>query len=181
MIFGLKGVVVGRGNGELWIEVNGVIYGVFVPTSLLNLSGEVILYTRLIYRDEQMTLFGFKTIGERELFDRLIKISGIGPKVALTIISTYSPAQFQKIVKTEDILALKKIPGVGPKTARRILMDIGELKFLNWDRNGIITKAIQALEGLGFGREEVQEVLMGIEINSLEEAIKEGLKRLSKR
>jgi Holliday junction DNA helicase RuvA len=182
MVTRLRGKVVESWEGELWVEVGGITFGIQVPTPLLSLKGEVTLYTRLLIREEQPLLFGFQSRSQLLLFNRLIKIGGVGPKVALTILSTFTPSQFQQIVATGDIKSLCRVPGIGPKSAKRILMEVGELELPVEGRgNGIINSAIEGLEKLGFERNEIVEALRGVEAESVEELIKEGLKRLSKK
>ena len=115
---------------------------------------------------------------EKKLFDSLIKLNGVGPKVALAICSTYTPQTFMEIIANHDINALKKIPGIGPKSAKRILMEMGEVVFE--EQNPVFNQALSALESLGFNKNDIVKALNGIECNNLEEMIKLALKKLSK-
>jgi Holliday junction DNA helicase RuvA len=114
------------------------------------------------------------------MFDRLIKINGVGPKVALAICSTFTPEMFVNIVKNKSVSALKQVPGIGPKSANRILVELEEFSVGEIDEeNSIIPNAVEALENLGFKKDAILKALKDIKVTSTEEAIKFALKKLA--
>ncbi|WP_334087821.1 Holliday junction branch migration protein RuvA [Helicobacter typhlonius] len=132
LIIGLRGIT--RKIEPMFVEldVGGVIYGVQMSlNATTSLKSQVdsqshsevrILCTHIIREDAHL-LFGFIEDMERQTFERLIKINGVGPKVALAILSTYTPTHFATIIANKDIDALKKVPGIGPKSAGKIMVD----------------------------------------------------------
>ena len=133
LIVGLRGVVCRIEPMFIEIEAGGVIYGVQMSlnaTSALRMYIEAdaqkivkIICTHIIREDAHL-LFGFVEDMERQTFERLIKINGVGPKVALAILSTYTPTHFASIIANKDIDALKKVPGIGAKGAGKIMVDV---------------------------------------------------------
>jgi Holliday junction DNA helicase RuvA len=115
---------------------------------------EVELFTTHIIREDNQSLYGFIDINEKKLFDRVIKINGVGPKVALAICSTFTPSGFAQIVSSGDINMLKRVPGIGPKGAGRILVELSGF-VLDTESDGSsntpsVSEAMMALESLGF-------------------------------
>jgi len=130
MLAYLQGILVEKQPTNVVIDVNGLGYHVNIPISTFELLPPINQNVRLLIhyhvRDELPELYGFATREEKELFLMLIAISGIGPKMALTILSGASPAQFKARIQAGDEKALCLIPGIGPKTAKRILVELGE-------------------------------------------------------
>ncbi len=128
MIGFLKGRLASKQPPSLVIDVNGVGYEVEAPMStfyVLPPAGEpVALHTHLVVREDAQVLFGFSTEAERRLFRALLKVSGVGPKLALGILSGASVEDFLHIVEAEDIAMLTRIPGIGRKTAERLIIDM---------------------------------------------------------
>lgn len=128
MIGRLRGQLVHVGDETILVETGGVGYEVQVPAStrqiLPPVGQEVILWCRLYIREDDLRLFGFASLVERELFDHLLSINGVGPRLALAVLSTYSPARFFQAVARNDLGALTRIPGVGRKTAERWLLEL---------------------------------------------------------
>ena len=179
MIAALKGKIFAKDNGKILLDVNGVIYEINV--SMITFSSakdEVLFYIFEVIKENEYSLYGFLDKNEKKLFEMLIKLNGIGPKVALAICSTYTPSEFLEIIKSNNLNALKKIPGIGPKSAKRILIEMGDFDIEV--QNPILNQAIKALENLGFNKNDVVNILSDIKSASLEEMIKEALKRLSK-
>jgi Holliday junction DNA helicase RuvA len=180
MIAALRGKVFEKDTGKILLDVNNVIYELnvsMITFSAVNKEG--IFYITEIIKENEYSLYGFLDKNEKKLFDSLIKLNGVGPKVALAICSTYTPETFMDIISNQNINALKKIPGIGPKVAKRILMEMGEFEINIESQNPTHVQALSALESLGFKKADIIKVLNGIE-GSLEEIIKEALKRLSK-
>lgn len=128
MIGFLKGRLAARTPPHLLVDVNGVGYELEAPMSTfytLPAAGEpVALFTHLVIREDAHILFGFGTDAERRLFRNLLKVSGIGPKIALGILSGASVEDFLRIIEAEDIAMLTRIPGIGRKTAERVIIEM---------------------------------------------------------
>lgn len=128
MIGFLRGVLVAKSPPGLTVDVGGVGYDVEAPMStfyvLPAIGAEVRLLTHLAVREDAQTLYGFSTEEERRLFRNLLKVSGVGPRGALAILSGVSVAAFARCVRGEDIAALTRIPGVGRKTAERLVIEM---------------------------------------------------------
>jgi len=126
----LSGKLVQKEPTAVVIDVNGIGYLVNIPLSTYsalpgpNLPAKLLIYYHV--REDIQALYGFATLAEKELFLLLINISGIGPKMAITILSGASPEQFRKRIITGDVKALTLIPGIGLKTAKRIIVELGE-------------------------------------------------------
>ena len=139
MIGFIRGVLARKEPPFLLVDVQGVGYEIEVPMSTLfrlpAVGTEVQLRTQLIIRDDQQTLFGFGTDEERHLFRNLVKVSGVGAKLALTILSGISVDGFIQCVQTEDKAALTKLPGIGRKTAERLIVDMRD-RVENWSDQG---------------------------------------------
>jgi len=164
----LKGLVDYKDPTLVVLDVNGIGYQINIPLStyeVLPLKNEFVKL--LIYyhvREDTQSLFGFATKEEKDLFLMLINISGIGPKMALTILSGANPVQFKNRIISGDVKALTLIPGIGLKTAKRIIVELRE-KFVGMDeklpeeiRGGVMSKtideALKALLALGYRRDE---------------------------
>ncbi len=128
MIGFLRGRLARKQPPSLLIDVNGVGYEVEAPMSTIfglpGLGDEVQLQTHLVVREDQQTLYGFATESERRLFRTLLKVSGVGAKMALTILSGISVDDFASCVQSEDKAALTRLPGVGRKTAERLIVEM---------------------------------------------------------
>mgnify|MGYP006182003003 CR=1 FL=1 len=128
MIGRLRGVVLEKQAPEILLEVGGVGYEVQLPlTSFYSLPAtgqEAVIYTHFVVREDAQLLYGFSSVAERSLFRQLIKANGIGPKMALTILSGLTASQFVRCVQANDISTLVKLPGVGKKTAERLLVEM---------------------------------------------------------
>jgi len=180
VIAGLKGKIYKKRINSILIDVNGVIYEVMVSlNSYSNLNGEVFVYITEVIREDSYTLYGFSDEYEKKMFDTLIKINGVGPKVALAICSTFNPSTFASIVQTKNISALKQVPGIGPKSASRILVELGDFNVNIEETNVSVSEAITALEGLGFKKDDITKIIKDISATSTEEIIKQALKKLA--
>lgn len=128
MIGFLKGRLAVKQPPMLLVDVNGVGYELEAPMSTfygLPASGEpVALFTHLVVREDAHILYGFGTEGERRLFRGLLKVSGVGPKIALGILSGASVEDFLRIIEAEDVAMLTRIPGIGRKTAERVIIEM---------------------------------------------------------
>jgi len=176
MIGFLKGRLAIKQPPLLMVDVNGVGYELESPMSTfygLPATGEpVALFTHLVVREDAHILFGFGTDGERRLFRSLIKISGVGPKIALGILSGASVEDFLRTVEAEDVTMLTRIPGIGRKTAERVIIEMrGSVQKLampaSGDAHGLTpgaqptpqSEAFSALIALGYKPPEVTRLL----------------------
>jgi len=185
MIIGLIGKIVKKEPTQLQVNVNGVIYEVFVSLNCSSkiVSDEVKLEITHIIREDAQNLYGFLDINEKKLFDTVIKINGVGPKVALAICSTFTPSSFAQIVTNNDVSMLKRVPGIGPKGASRILVELsGFIVDSNLSDEASNTKleAALALESLGFKKDLVVNVLKTCSLTTTSELVREALKKLQK-
>jgi holliday junction DNA helicase RuvA len=129
MIARIRGRPVASDAAGLVVDVGGVGYRLLAtPTAIRQAEGaeEVVLHTHLHVRDDALQLFGFAEAGERELFEQLLAVSGVGPKVALAIVSGYSPAELRRAIVREDDALFQTIPGIGKKTAQRVVLELKE-------------------------------------------------------
>jgi len=128
MIAFLTGRVAARAANHALIEVGGIGYRLIMSTSSLASlpaeGDEVTVHTYLHVREDELTLYGFESEGERELFEALIGVSGVGPKVALAVLSALRPEALRTAIARDDIALLSSVPGVGKKTAQRMLIDL---------------------------------------------------------
>ena len=129
MIARLRGRAVAYDANGLVLDVGGVGYRLHATPSAVRKAqadDEVVLETHLHVRDDALELYGFGEAGERELFDQLLAVSGVGPKVALGIVSGYSPGELRRAIVREDAALFQTIPGIGKKTAQRVVLELKE-------------------------------------------------------
>ena len=185
MIVAINGEIVKKEPTNVDILTkSGLVYRVLVSlyTSAKIDKQEVFLHTTFIVKEDYQKLFGFYDLEEKEIFDRVLKINGVGPSTALAICSTLTPGDFFKALSCSDVDAFKKVPGIGPKSAKRILVELGD--FVPKDGVEISqsdeakSKASLALESLGFKKEVIKKALSKCHGEMFEELIKEALKYL---
>ena len=199
MIAFVSGILEMKLNGFIVIDVGGVGYKIFMSEasidSLGNLGDKVKVYTHQHVREDDISLYGFLTMEELNMFELLISVSGVGAKSALSILANVEPSSFALAVITNDTSKLVKIPGVGAKTAARIVLELKD-KLKNQDmvskKENVVKKAtineeeldeaISALQVLGYNRRDIEKVFEKIDLSNLtlEDMIKQGLKYLSR-
>lgn len=186
MIVGIQGKVEKKEPTLVHINVGGITYEVHIS---LNCSAKITsenvkLHTTHIIREDYQSLYGFLDINEKIIFDTVIKINGVGPKVALAICSTFTPESFARIVYANDVGMLKKVPGIGPKGASRILVELSGFVIDSGENEALSSvsnvEALMALESLGFKKDQIQKALAGCSAADTSGLIKEALKRLQK-
>jgi Holliday junction DNA helicase RuvA len=184
MIGSIRGEIVEKRDDHLLVDVNGVGYVVYAPTSLLDRldGGFVTLYTHLHVRETEMTLYGFADREELELFRTLLSVQGIGPKVALSILSYMPLESLREAVAREEAALLARVPGIGPKKARQIvfaLRDKIEIEDV-WAAGPTITDAdnevIAALTALGYSVAEAQAALRALPQEAQDEPVEEKVR-----
>ena len=185
MIVGVKGLVKYKEPSLVHIDVSGIVYEVFISLRTFSAieNDEVSLFTRQIFREDAQLLFGFLDMSEKKMFSRLIKINGVGPKVAMAICSTYSPNQFATIINNKDMNGVKKVPGIGPKSAGRILVelagfDVELVSSSDAPASQAYSQASEALESLGFTKTKISKALSSCSGSDTASLVKEALKLL---
>jgi Holliday junction DNA helicase RuvA len=184
MIVGIEGTVERKDPTFVHINVNGLIYEVLVSinTSKHISDKNVKLFVTQIIREDANLLFGFMDTNEKKMFDTVLKINGVGPKVGLAICSTFTPETFAKVVASKDVSMLKRVPGIGPKAASRILVELADFIVdgnVQSSDSGAMGEAIMALESLGFKKDAIQKALSGA-TGDTSTLVKEGLKKLQR-
>ena len=198
MIAHLKGKLTYKSPVEITIDVNGVGYLIFVPLStfyaLPELGSEVSLGIHTHMREEALKLFGFYTTDEKRIFEKLITVNKVGPKLALTILSGMPPADLLSTIDSNDIAKLSTIPGIGRKTAERLILEMRDkldglsleltVKKEPLPQNGLFDDALSALVNLGYKKSQAEQTLKKVygeegEESSIENLIKESLNLLS--
>ena len=181
MIGFLRGRILQRQPPHLLVDVQGVGYEVEAPMStfysLPEVGAEVMLYTHLAVREDAHVLFGFGTETERRLFRALIRVNGVGPRLALTILSGVSVENFVRCVRDNDSVALTRLPGIGRKTAERLVVEMRDrLEDAGGDaltRNVPMTardEALSALVSLGYKPPEAGRMLQAIKDTGISSA-----------
>jgi Holliday junction DNA helicase RuvA len=195
VIGSLRGTVLERTlNGEVLVEVAGVGYRVLVPISAipaLEPGANAFVYTHQHVRDDALTLFGFPTRDERDTFESLISASGVGPKLALAILSVHSPTSLRRCLAEDDVDSLVAVPGVGKRTAQRLLVELKtRLVAPDLDLTAVSgstapnarAEVRDALSGLGYSSEEVRDVFAQLgEDGTVEDLLRDALRTLAGR
>ena len=185
MIVGLIGKITKKEPTLLNVNVSGIIYEVFVSLNCSSkiISDEITLEITEIIREDAHNLYGFLDSNEKKLFDTVIKINGVGPKVALAICSTFTPSSFAQIVTSNDVNMLKRVPGIGPKGASRILVELSGFIVdgaSSDEATNINIEASLALESLGFKKDIVTTILKSCTSTTTSELVREALRKLQK-
>ena len=206
MIGRLQGQLIEKQAPEILVDVNGVGYEVLVPMTTLyelpEVGGKVTLTTHLAVSENAQTLYGFYSRKDRELFRTLIKVSGVGPKMALAILSGMDSDQLVSCVMQDNVTALVKVPGVGKKTAERLIIELRD-KLKDWqvhnaplaemeaaseptpeqvDISDVVAEAESALVALGYKPTEASKVVARVlkeqDVNRSEDLIRLSLRSL---
>lgn len=195
MIGFLKGRLAAKQAPMVMVECAGVGYEIETPMStyleLSEIGSDVLIHTHLLVRDDAHILYGFTTVEEKELFRTVLKVSGVGAKMGLAILSAMTVRDFQRCVQVEDTAMLVKIPGIGKKTAERLIIEMRD-KFgkddiavssgvtrIDQQRDNPRSEAIDALVTLGYKPSEVKNLLakLDIENQSAEDIIRLALRK----
>jgi Holliday junction DNA helicase RuvA len=194
MIAYLKGILIHKSPGQVIVDTGGVGYAAAIPLStyfkLGEVGGPVELLIHTHVTDDSLALFGFAAQEEKDTFLRLIAISGIGPKLAMNILSGIEPADLEEAIRKSDIARIALVPGIGKKTALRITMELQDKlekkeKLLASKGSPEREDLISALLNMGFRRKETEQVVdqaVGAEKpgTGFEKLLRECLKRLAK-
>lgn len=200
MIAYIKGILISKSNDSIVVENQGMGLRVFVPLTSLEemkpVGTEIKVYTYMHIREDAWTLFGFISEEELKMFEQLIKVSGVGPKAAMSLVSHIAPSRFGLAVLTDDFNAFIKAPGIGKKTAMRIVFELKdklkkeqgkELESLAVDLSrderptNKIQEAVSALMMLGYSNQEANRAVSAVynDDKSLETIIRDALKGLA--
>lgn len=190
MIAFIKGIIHSYSNDSLIIENNGIGYRVYISNpQTVRLNSEVILYTYQHVREDAITLFGFTTMEEHDLFLQLISVKGVGPKTALNMLAVCPARSMIEAIETNDVKRLKSLPGIGAKSASQIVLDlkgklVEEVTEIETKENAELLDALEALKALGYKNAEINSIKK--ELNALEDMksdqyIRKALSILAKR
>jgi Holliday junction DNA helicase RuvA len=197
MIGSLRGTVIDRGDDHLLVEVGGVGYHVTVsPTTVLSVGDvgdEAFLWVHHHIREDHQALYGFATADAKRCFTALLGAHGVGPALALAILSVHGPVDLARVLADDDVAALCLVPGVGKKTAARLLVELKSRLDIPLDLGAVRSTATpsqasgsaradvrEALTGLGYGLDEIREVLADLPDGDDPGALlKQALQRLS--
>jgi holliday junction DNA helicase RuvA len=193
LIAAIEGVLISKSSNSAVVKAGPMSFLVNVPGSTLAKLGHtgsnVFLHTHLHVREDNISLFGFSSSQELSLFEQLITVSGIGPKVALALLTTLSAEQIVSAILSSNSDLLSQVPGIGKKTAGRIILDLKGKLGKGWEGEAILSitegdnDAVAALTGLGYSIREATQALSNIpqsEEITLEEKIKLALQQLGK-
>lgn len=190
MIAFIKGIIHSYSNDSLLIENNGIGYRVYIANPMMvSLRAEVILYTYQHVREDAITLFGFTTIEEHDLFLRLISVKGVGPKTALAMLAACTVKHMIAAIENNDIKTLKSLPGIGNKAASQIVLDlkgklVEEVVEIETKENQELVDAIDALKALGYKNAELNSIKKELHEHvdlSSDQYIRQALTILAKR
>jgi Holliday junction DNA helicase RuvA len=191
LIGSLRGAVLERlPSGEAVLEVGGVGYRVLVPLgalTALELGAPTFLFTHLHVREDAMVLYGFPSRDERDTFETLIGTTGVGPKLALAMLSVHSPSSLRRALVDDDLAALTLVPGVGKRTAQRLLVELKarlEVPDLDLADGGELPTARaevrEALAGLGYSNDEVRDIVTQLpDDGRVEDLLRDALRLLA--
>lgn len=198
MVAYIKGTLEYKGNGFVLVEAGGIGYRIFVSAATLaqmpQYGESVKIYTYMSVKEDGISLYGFSSGEEQELFLRLIGVSGVGPKVALGFLAQMKPQEIILAILSDDVKTLSKAPGVGRKTAQRVILELKD-KFqtaeaIQWETESAVSdkaasagakfEAIDALTALGYSRSEAAGAVnkVAAEDMTTEEILKAALKKM---
>lgn len=199
MIARISGKLVQKKPSQVVVDTNGVGYGLSVTLAtfyaLPDIGSQVTLHVHTIVREDAITLYGFLAPGEREVFERLISVNKIGPKMAASILSGIPYGELAGAVRRKDIARLSMVPGVGKKTAERLCVELADkLDTLEHavaetvgegEESSLLNDTVEALVSLGYNRQEAvrstKTVLRGESVKDIQTAVKTALAELSSR
>ena len=196
MISYIKGKLEAKNLDNVIVEIGGIGHKIFMSATSMDRLGEVgtevKVHTYMRVREDDISLYGFCTNEELKMFEQLLGVSGVGAKVALSILANISPSSFALAIITGDLNTLKSLPGIGAKSAQRMILELKdkmktqeaiETEFIPAKtaiKNDKAKDAIEALQVLGYARRDIDLAISKIDTNelSVEEIIKQGLKYL---
>lgn len=167
MIAQISGSVLDVRLNLLTVDVSGIGYQVHVAPDLASrtkVGEKLVLFTSLVVREDSWTLFGFESFEAKALFEELQSVTGIGPKVASTLLSVYSPNELRAVIANQDHAALEKVPGIGKKVASRILLELKDKFSVAYKSKSSLSgpwrsQVVGALTGLGYSNKDAEAAL----------------------
>jgi Holliday junction DNA helicase RuvA len=188
MIGRLRGDLVHKGADRVVLDVAGVGYEVAVtPATVAGLPGigqPVVLHTHLHVREDVLGLYGFASSDERDIFQILIGVSGVGPKLALAVLATFDPLQLRQVVVAEDVAALTAVPGIGQRSAQKLLLELRpklDVPDSPLQAGTAVAEVREALEGLGYQTAEIRDVLRDLPQDAtVEDSLRRALQALGR-
>lgn len=193
----IKGSLEMKSSGYIVIDINGLGYKIFMSQNNIDSIGElhniIKVFTYVKVREDDISIFGFKTQEELKMFELLISVSGVGAKSALVMLSCIEPSDFAIAVISNDVKVLTKVPGIGNKSAQRIILELKDkLKEEQLEENSSkktkdnsenINEAISGLMVLGYSKKDIEKAFEHLDIDnlSIEDLIKKGLILLSQK
>ena len=196
MIVHISGKLISKNTSYVIVDVNGIGYYIYITLNTYNtlsdLNSNIFLLTYYNITDKGHDLFGFSDIGEKQIFEMLISISGIGPKIAINLLSYVTPNEFKERLISGEVKMLTSLPGIGAKTAKRIIVELKD-KFIKMSDDDMPiedsnetpakTEAADALESLGFKSKDIHNILNSIieseGLDNTENLIRKALKLLN--
>jgi Holliday junction DNA helicase RuvA len=190
----VQGIILEKTPQQVVVDIHGLGYEVDIPLTTYFQLGEtgasIVLFTHFVVREDAQLLFGFATTAERELFRLLIKVNGVGPKLAVAILSGVDTHAFARCIQNNDVKTLTSLPGVGKKTAERLIIELRD-RLPSLPEAGSVARAVvddfmsdaeTALIGLGYKPQEASRALAQVEDQSVgvETLIRQALKNLGK-
>jgi Holliday junction DNA helicase RuvA len=184
----LRGEIAEKAAESILLDVAGVGYEIAVtPATSAALPGigqPAVLHTHLHVREDIMALYGFATADERMIFQTLLGVSGVGPKLALAVLATLNPDDLRHVVIAEDVAGLTAVPGIGQRSAQKLLLELRpklELPDSPLQATGSVAEVREALEALGYQSAEIRDVLRDLpQDGSVEESLRAALQELGK-
>lgn len=177
----VKGMVKYQTGSAVIIDVNNIGYEINVPNPYsYEVGKESLIYTYEHIREDEHTLYGFKSMEEKDLFLKLIGVKGLGPKMALPIFATGSINGIIDAIERENVLYLKKFPKIGDKVAKQIILDLkGKLNVSKIEEDNSMEDLIEVLKGLGYKEKDYKGIINKVDSSKpVEEQVKEALKLL---
>jgi len=178
----LRGKILGKQPPQLLLDVHGVGYEIAAPMTtfydLPDVGAEIVLYTHLAVREDAHTLYGFVRLSDRDLFRSLLRVNGVGAKLALTILSGMDAGAFAACIEAGDTAALVRLPGVGKKTAERLVIEMRDrlaavagvpasVAVAGSSSTSPTKEAVTALIGLGYKPQEASRMVRGLDTRDL--------------
>ncbi len=197
MIGRIAGTLVLRQPPQLLVDCHGVGYEIEAPMpvfyDLPQVGEKVVLFIHMVVREDAQLLYGFSNVSQRAMFRELIKVNGVGAKMAVAILSGLSAEEFSLCISTQDVAALTRLPGIGKKTAERLIVEmqdrVGKLgadpaaaspgDVAGTNAGSDRSQAIAALEALGFKGAEAQRMVKASSGSSVEDIVRDALKMVS--
>jgi Holliday junction DNA helicase RuvA len=184
----LRGDLVEKSLERVLVDVSGVGYEIAVtPATIASLPGlgqQAVLHTHLHVREDILALYGFATADERDVFQILIGVSGVGPKLALAVLATFSPDDLRNVVVTEDVASLTAVPGIGQRSAQKLLLELRpklDVPDSPLQATSAVSEVREALEGLGYQSAEIRDVLRDLPADgAVKDSLRKALQELGK-